>query len=67
MTNYKPIHCPVPELLWAERRSNATPFVARWQGGVETLSGCTSQKLRLGLAPSLPDVFTKFNSVGARI
>jgi len=67
MTNYKPIDRPVPELLRAERRSNATLFVARWQSSVETLSGCASQKLHLELASSVPDAFTKFNSVGVRI
>jgi hypothetical protein len=67
MTNYRPINCPIPESLRAERRSNATLFVVRWQSGVETLLGCASQKLRLELAPSVPDAFTKFNSVGGRI
>jgi hypothetical protein len=67
MKNYKPINCSIPESLRAERRRNATPFAARWQSGVETLSGCASQKLRLELAPSVPDGFTKFNSLGARI
>jgi hypothetical protein len=66
MTNYKPINCPIPKLLRAERRRNATPFAARWQSGVETLSGCASQKLRVELAPSVPSPFAKFNSVGAR-
>jgi len=66
MTNYEPINCPIPKSLEAERRGNATTFVGRWQSGVETLSGCASQKLCLELAPLL-DAFSKFNSVGATI
>jgi len=66
MTNYQPINCPIPKSLGAERRGNATRFVGRWQSGVETRSGCASQKLRLELAP-LSDAFSKFNSVGAAI
>ena len=65
--NTEPINWPIPESLRAERRSNATKFLARWQSGVETLSGYAMQKLRLEFAPSVSDAFTKFNSVGARI
>jgi hypothetical protein len=66
MTNYEPSNCPIPKSLEAERRGNATTLVARRQSGVETLSGCASQKLRLELAP-LSDAFSEFNSVGATI
>jgi hypothetical protein len=66
-TNAEPLNWPIPESLRAERRSNATKFFARWQSGVETLSGHALQKLRLEFAPSVSDAFTKFNSVGARI
>jgi hypothetical protein len=66
MTNCEPINCPIPESLRAERRNNAATFVARRQSGVETLSGCASQKLPLELA-LFSDAFTRFNSVGARI
>jgi hypothetical protein len=67
MTNCEPINCPIPESLRAERRNNAATFVARSQSGVETQLGCTSQKLRLELAPSVAGAFTKLNPVGARI
>jgi hypothetical protein len=66
-TNTEPINCRIPESLRVERSSNATRFLARWQSGVETLSGYALQKLRLELAPSVSDAFTKFNSVGAKI
>ena len=33
-------------------------LLARWQSGVETLSGYTLPKLRLGLAFSVSDAFT---------
>jgi hypothetical protein len=66
-TNAEPINWPIPESLRAERRRKATKFLARWQSGVETLSGSALQKLRLELAPSISDAFTKFNAVGAKI
>jgi len=49
-TNAEPINCPIPESVRAERRSNATRFLERWQSGVETRSGYALQKLRLELA-----------------
>ena len=67
MTNCEPINCPIPESLRTGRRSNGTKLLARWQSGVETLSGYALQKLRLELAPSVSDAFTMFNSVGAKI
>ena len=67
MTNCEPINCPIPESLSTRRSSVGTKFLARWQSGVETLSGYAFQKLRLELAPSVSDAFTKFNSVGAKI
>jgi hypothetical protein len=66
-TNAERINWPIQESLRAERRGHVTTFVARWQNGVETLSGYASQKLRLELAPSVSATFTKFNSVGATI
>ena len=66
-TNAEPSNRPISEPLRAERHSNATKFLARWQSGVEMLSGYAMQKLRLELAPSVSHAFTKFNSVGARI
>ena len=67
MTNCEPINSPIPESVWTGRRSNSTKLLARWQSGVETLSGYAFQKLRLELAPSVSDAFTMFNSVGAKI
>ena len=67
MTNCEPINCPIPESLRTGRRSNGTKLLARWQSGVETLSGYAMPKLRLELAPSVSDAFTMFNSVGAKI
>ena len=67
MTNCEPINCPIPKSLRTGRRSNGTKLLARWQSGVETLSGYAFQKLRLELAPSVSDAFTMFNSVGAKI
>ena len=67
MTNCEPINCPIPESLRTGRRSNGTKLLARWQSGVETLSGYAFPKLRLELAPSVSDAFTMFNSVGAKI
>jgi hypothetical protein len=67
MTNCEPINCPISESLSTGRSSVGTKFLARWQSGVETLSGYAFQKLRLELAPSVSDAFTKFNSVGAKI
>ena len=67
MTNCEPINSAIPESVQTGRRSNGTKLLARWQSGVETLTGCASQKLRLQLAPSVSDAFTMFNSVGAKI
>jgi hypothetical protein len=67
MTNWEPINLPSRESLRTARSSNATKFLARWQSGVETLSGYPLQKLRLELAPSESDAFTEFNLAGARI
>jgi len=67
MTNREPINCPIPESPQTVRRSNGTKLLAHWQSGVETLSGYAFQKLRLELAPSVSDVFTMSNSVGAKI
>jgi len=67
MTNWEPINCPIPESLRTGGRSNGTKLLARWQSGLETLSGYALQKLRLELAPSVSDAFTRFNSVGAKI
>jgi hypothetical protein len=67
MTNCEPINCPIPESLWTGRRSNGTKLLARWQSGVETLSGYALPKLRLELAPFVSDAFTMFNSVGVKI
>lgn len=67
MTNCDPINCPIPESVRTGRRSNSTKLHARWQSGVETLSGYAFQKLRLELAPSVSDAFTMSNSVGAKI
>jgi hypothetical protein len=53
MTNWEPTNLPSWESLRTARSSNATKFVARWQSGVETLSGYAFQKLRLELAPSV--------------
>jgi hypothetical protein len=66
-TSAKPINWPIADLLRVQHYRNARKFLARWQSGVETLSGYPLQKLRLELAPSVSDAFTKFNSVGARI
>lgn len=66
-TNAETFNWSIPESLRAERRSNATTFLAHWQSSVETPSGYASQKLRLELAPSVSHAFTKFNSIGARI
>ena len=67
MTNCEPINCFIPESLSTGRRSDGTKLLARWQSGVETLSGYAFQKLRLELAPSVSDAFTMFNSAGAKI
>ena len=67
MTNREPINCPIPESPQTVRRSNGTKLLAHWQSGVETLSGYAFQKLRLELAPSVSDAFTRFNSVGAKV
>ena len=67
MTNCEPINSAIPKSVQTGRRSNGTKLLARWQSGVETLSGYAFQKLRLELAPSVSDAFTKFNSVGAKI
>jgi hypothetical protein len=67
MRNCEPINCPIPESLRTARRSNGTKLLARWQSGVETLSGYGFQKLRLELAPSVSDAFTMFNSIGGKI
>ena len=67
MTNCEPINSPILESVRTGRRSNSTKLLARWQSGVETLSGYAFQKLRLELAPSVSDAFTMFNSVGAKI
>ena len=67
MTNCEPTNCPIPESLRTGRRSNGTKLLARWQSGLETLSGYALQKLRLELAPSESDAFTEFNLAGARI
>ena len=66
MTNCEPINCLIPESLPTGRSSNGTTLLARWQSGVETLSGYAFQKLRLELAP-FSDAFTRFNSVGAKV
>jgi hypothetical protein len=67
MTNCEPINSPISQSLPTGRRSNGTKLLARWQSGVETLSGYAFQKLRLELAPCVSDAFTMFNSVGAKI
>jgi len=67
MTNCEPINCPITESLPTGRSSNGRKLLAHWQSGVETLSGYAFQKLRLELAPSVSDAFTRFNSVGAKI
>jgi Zinc-binding dehydrogenase len=56
-TNVETINWPIPDSLRAERSSNATRFLARWQSGVETLSGYALQKLRLELAPVIDHIF----------
>ena len=67
MTNCEPINCLIPESLPTGRSSNGTKLLARWQSGVETLSGYAFQKLRLELAHSVSDAFTTFNSIGAKV
>ena len=67
MTNCEPINCLIPESLPTGRSSNGTTLLARWQSGVETLSGYAFQKLRLELAHSVSDAFTTFNSIGAKV
>ena len=64
MTNCEPINSAIPESAQTGRRSNGTKLLARWQSGVETLSGYALPKLRLELAPSVSDAF---NSIGAKI
>jgi hypothetical protein len=64
-TNAEPINWPIPESLWERRRTSTATLHARWQGGVQTLSGYALQKLHLELAPSVSDALAKFNSVGA--
>ena len=48
MTNFQRINLP----LRSETRSRITKLVARWQSGMETLSGCGLPKLRLEFASS---------------
>jgi hypothetical protein len=67
MTSCEPINSPILESVRTGRRSNRAELLARWQTGVETLSGYAFQKLRLELAPSVSDAFTMSNSVGAKI
>ena len=47
---------PIRELLLAKSPADAMTFRARWQTGVETVSGHTLQKLRLKLAPSVSKI-----------
>jgi hypothetical protein len=62
MTNCELINWPIPKPLRAEDRGNVMKFVARWQTGVETLSGFALQKLRLELAPPVSEPLTHFNA-----
>ena len=67
MTNRQTINSAISESVRTGRAVTVQELLARWQSGVETLSGYAFQKLRLELAPSGSDAFTMFNSVGAKI
>jgi hypothetical protein len=52
-TNTDRVNLRIRESLVAERHSSATRVFARWQRGVETLSGNALPKLRLEFAPGM--------------
>ena len=57
-TNTDRVNLRIRESLVAERRSNAMRIFARWQSGVETLSGYALPKLRLEFAPGTSRKFS---------
>ena len=58
MTSLQQINLFIRKSLRSQRRSEATNFVARWQSGVETLSGCGLPKVGFEFAPSTSGAIT---------